>query len=178
VAQTILQSDLAVNFIYPFLLIFFIVFAILEKTKVLGEGKKQINAMVAFIIGLIFIAAVQPKIIVGDLILYLSIAMVLMFVILILWGFASGGELKNGDILGSKGLKVFVAVVIILGAFVVLSLSAGIDLGGFFGKLFDFLFDSSWSSKIWSNLLFLALIGIALAVAIKSSGASGGSGSS
>lgn len=52
--------------ILPFLLVFTIVFAILEKTKILGtEGtdkknpKSNINAMVAFVFGLMFIAATQ-----------------------------------------------------------------------------------------------------------------------
>ena len=51
--------------VLPFLLTFTIVFAILEKTKVLGtEGKekeprKNINALVAFVIGFLVIASAQ-----------------------------------------------------------------------------------------------------------------------
>ena len=53
--------------VLPFLLVFTIVFAILEKTKVLGtEGKKdeehpkrQLNAMVAFVIGMLVVATNQ-----------------------------------------------------------------------------------------------------------------------
>ncbi len=166
---TILQSDLAVKFIYPFLLIFFIAFAILEKTLVLGENKKQLNALVAGVIALIFVSAVTPKLIVGDLILYLSIALVLIFVVLLLWGFASGGEMKTGDLLGKPWLKSLVGFVIVVGAFVVMSVSAGVDFG-----FLDKLFHSSWSGTFWTNVLFLVLIVIAIAVAIKSS-AGGGS---
>ena len=166
---TILQSDIAVNFIYPFLLIFFVVFAILEKTKLLGEGKGQINALVAGVIALIFIAAVTPKLIVGNLVLFLSVAMIIVFVVLLLWGFVSGGEMK-GDILKSKGLKAVVAIVILVSVFLVVSLSAGIDLGGFFNKLFY----SSWSSSLWTNVLFVVLIAIAIAVAVMGGKSSGG----
>jgi hypothetical protein len=162
VANTILQSDLAVNFVYPFLIVFFIVFAILEKTHVLGEDKKQINALVAFIIGLIFVSAVQPKLIVNDLILYLSIALILMFVILLLWGFASGGDLKTGDILVKPWLKWVVGLVIVAGAFVVMANSAGINFG-----FLDKLFNSSWSENFWTNVLFIVLIAVALAVVLK-----------
>ncbi len=165
---TILQSDVAVRFIYPFLLIFFVLFAILEKTKLLGEGQKSINAWVAGIIALIFVAAVTPKLIVGNLILYLSVALILVFVVLLLWGFVSGSEMKSGIFGEGKWLKWVVGVILVLGAFVVVSTSAGIDVGGFFGKLFS----SSWSEAFWTNLLFVVLIVVALAVAIK--GGAGG----
>jgi len=165
---TILQSDLAVKFIYPFLLIFFIVFAILEKTQVFGDEKKQLNALVAGIIALIFVVAVTPKLIVGDLILYLSIALILIFVVLLLWGFASGSGLKEGIFGNTNWLKYVIGIVIILGAFVVMAVSAGIDFG-----FLDKLFHSSWSESLWTNVLFLVLITVAIAVAIKSSGAGG-----
>jgi len=165
---TIFQSDLAVKFIYPFLLIFFIIFAILEKTQVFGEAKKQLNALVAGIIALIFVTAVTPKLIVGDLILYLSIALILIFVVLLLWGFASGSGLKEGIFGGNKVLPWIIGIVIVLGALIVLSISAGIDFG-----FLDKLFHSSWSKSLWTNVLFLVLIAVAVAVAIKSSGVGG-----
>ena len=40
---TILQSALLTDFLYPFLLVFFILFAVLEKTNIFGAGKKQLN---------------------------------------------------------------------------------------------------------------------------------------
>ena len=39
----------------PFLLIFILFFAVLEKTKVLGEGKKNLNVAVSLIIGLLVV---------------------------------------------------------------------------------------------------------------------------
>ena len=74
VQETILQHWILTKFAYPFLLMFFVVFAILEKTKVFGEGKKQLNAGVAFIVSLIFVSAVFPKIVVGNLILFLTVS--------------------------------------------------------------------------------------------------------
>src|SRR3989344_4852290 len=83
--ETILQHEVLAKFAYPFLLIFFIVFAVLEKTKILGDDKHQINALVAFVIGLIFVGALQPKIIVSNLILFLTVALIVMFVGVILF---------------------------------------------------------------------------------------------
>lgn len=47
--------------VLPFLLAFTIVYAVLEKTKIFGskESKKNINAMIAFVIALFFVATTQ-----------------------------------------------------------------------------------------------------------------------
>jgi hypothetical protein len=161
---TILQSDVAVKFVYPFLLIFFILFAILEKTKVLGDDKKSINAWVAGIVALIFVSAVTPKLIVGNLVLFLSIALIIIFVVLLLWGFVSAGDENSTFTKAPKGLKWVIGIVVVLGTLVVVSTSVGIDVGGIFGNLFN----SSWSESFWSNALFIVLVAVALAVAIKS----------
>jgi len=161
VAETILQSEILTKFVYPFLLVFFIVFAVLEKTKVLGDDKKQLNALVAFIIGLIFVGAVFPKIVVGNLILFLTVALVVMFVVLLLWGFIAG-DIKEGFKIPS-GLKI--ALMIIVGIAVIIAVFWALGVGSNF---FDFLFRSSWSDSLWTNLLFVIVIAAALAVVLGS----------
>ena len=61
-------ADIGVyDVVLPFLLVFTIVFAILEKTKVLGVdkidgqeiGKKNLNSMIAFVVALLVIASTQ-----------------------------------------------------------------------------------------------------------------------
>ena len=156
--ETILQSEILTKFVYPFLLIFFIVFAVLEKTKVLGDGKKQLNALVAFVIGLIFVGAVFPKLVVANMILFLTVALVVVFVVLLLWGFVGSGE-KGFEI--SKGLKTF--LMIILGIAVIVAVFWAVGVGGGF---FDFLFRSNWSSAFWTNFLFIVVIAAALALVL------------
>lgn len=85
--DNILQSDILTKFAYPFLLIFFIVFAILEKTKLFGEDKKQTNALIEFVIGLIFVGFAYPKEVVSNMIQFLTVAIIVLFVVLLLWGF-------------------------------------------------------------------------------------------
>ena len=169
---TILQHPIAQNFVYPFLLVFFIVFAVLEKTQALGEGKKQINAMVSFVIGLIFVSAVSPKMVVEDMVLFLTVGLIVTFVILLLWGFISGKSLKGGDtsILETKSLKRWVVVVIVLAVVIALLSSLGVSGSGIIG----FLFGSSWSGTFWTNFLFVAAIAVALAVVLKNTGNSNG----
>ncbi|MBI2044939.1 hypothetical protein HYT23_02690 [Candidatus Pacearchaeota archaeon] len=144
---------------YPFLLVFFVVFAVLEKTKVFGAEKKQINALTAFVIGLIFVAAVEPKLIVENLILFLSVAIVVVFVVLILWSFASGGE---GFKLEAKWLKWVVGIAIIGAVAVAMFLITGV-----WDTVVDTVFRSDWSSDFWVNVIFIVIIALALALMMK-----------
>jgi hypothetical protein len=155
-----LQSPALTKFVYPFLLIFFIVFAILEKTKVLGD-KKQINSLVAFVIGFIFVSAIFPKEMVGNLILFLSVAIVIVFVILLLWGFVAGEEgLKFSG--APKALKWGVGVVIVVAVIFAVFWAAGIDTLNFIDKLFS----SSWSDTFWTNVFFVIMVAAALAIVL------------
>lgn len=159
--ETILQHWILTRFAYPFLLIFFIVFALLEKTKILGDDKKQLNAMVAFVIGLIFVSVVYPSLVVENLILFLTVALVVLFIGLLLWGFAVGGDAK----ITSKGVKIAMAIVIVLAVVVALLWAMGIE-----GSTFDFLFRQSWSSSFWTNAIFVIAIAVALAIALGAKG--------
>ena len=159
-----LQSPALTKFVYPFLLIFFLVFAILEKTKLFGDDKKQIHALIAFVIGFIFVSAVFPKEMVNNLILFLTIAIVIVFIVLLLWGFIMGEE--GLKIFGNapKGLKWVIGIVLILVVIVAVCWAAGLDTVGFL----DTLFHSSWSDSFWTNFLFIVMVAAALAVALKS----------
>ena len=157
--ETVLQHWILTNFVYPFLLTFFVVFAVLEKTKILGgDDKRQLNAMVAFVVGLIFVAAVYPKVVVGELILFLTISIIVVFVFLLLWGFVAGGELKLGE---SNTLKyvaggfMFVVVAVAL-----------LSILGVWGSIYEFLFRQTWSKEFWTNALFILVIAGALAAVI------------
>ena len=156
----ILQSEVLTRFILPFLLVFFIVFAILEKTKLFGEGKKQLNALISFVIGLIFVSVLFPVLVINNLILFLTVALVSIFVLLLIWGFIFGD---------AKGFKLpdwmKIGLVVITGiAFIV----AIIWATGFLDKIGEFLFKQSWSKSFWTNFSFIIAIAIALALILSS----------
>ena len=79
----------------PFLLIFVIIYAILQKTKILGETKKNLNVVVAVVVGLLvviphvtgrFPANADPVLIINDALPQLSIVLVAVIFLLILIG--------------------------------------------------------------------------------------------
>ena len=155
--ETILQHWVLTDFVYPFLLAFFIIFAILEKTKLLGADKKQLNAMVAFVIGLIFVSAVYPKIVVGSLILFLTVSIVVVFVFLLLWGFVWGEEVKfnKEPFKYAAGGFMFLAVAIAL-----------LSILGLWGSIYSFLADKL-TKEFWTNAIFILVIVWALAAVVK-----------
>jgi hypothetical protein len=159
----IFESPILVNFVYPFCLIFFVLFAVLDRTKIFGEEKKQINALVAFIVAFIFVSAVFPKVIVSNLILFLAIALIVVFVVLLLWGFIMGGDSLKIFENSKPGFKIFVGVLIVIGVTIAVLWAAGIDASGLLGKLFN----SDWSESFWTNVLFFVLVAIALAVMLR-----------
>ena len=150
---TFLQHWIFTQYLFPFLLVFFIVFAILERTKLFGEGKKQLNALTSFVIGLIFVGAGVPKLIVGNMILFFAVAIVIIFVILLLWGFIFGDE---------KGFKVTSWMKWVLGIIVgIAAVVAVIFATGWNVTLGSVL---SGQSQIWTNVAFVVVIAIALAL--------------
>ena len=168
VEETILQHWIFTKFALPFLLIFFIVFGILEKTKFFGAEKKRLNALIAFVVGLIFIAAVSPTLVVSNLILFLTVALVVMFVGLLLWGFIAGEEgLKFEN--APKGLKYFIGIIIVVAVVLAFIWAVGFS-GTFFTNIFDFLFRSSWSKSFWTNFAFIAVVIVAFALALGKKG--------
>lgn len=157
IGETILQHWIVTKFALPFLLVFFILFGILEKTEIFGKGNKQLNAMIAFVIGLIFVGAVFPKLVVENMILFLTVAIVILFVALLLWGFVSGEEAKV-----PKPVKPLAGVVVVIAVAVAVLWALGIE-----GSIFDFLFRQSWSGEFWTNLAFVAVVIIALVAIVK-----------
>lgn len=79
----------------PFLLIFVIIYAILQKTRILGESKKNLNVIIAIVVGLLvviphvtgrFPVNADPVIIINDALPQVSIVLVAVVFLLILIG--------------------------------------------------------------------------------------------
>ena len=97
--ETIFSSSIFTDIILPFLLVFTLVFAILDKSKLLGEGKRQINAIMSLVIGLILIGFPFAMEIIVKLIPFLAVSLVILFVFMLLFGFISSK--KEGDVLNN-----------------------------------------------------------------------------
>ena len=154
--ETILQHWLFTRFAFPFLLVFFILFAILEKTKIFGDDKKQLNALVSFVIGLLFVTFAYPVDVVNNLILFLTVALVVVFIALLLWGFMSGEAKFEG------GIRTILLVVLVIAVIIAVVWSTG-----FQDPFSEWLFKQDWSGDFWTNVFFIVVIAIALALVLR-----------
>jgi len=138
----------------PFLLVFVVVFAILQKSKVLGEGKAQIDSLVALVVGLILIGVKQPREIIVGLMPWMAVGVAVILVFLILYGFVAGDLSKASDWM--KATFGILAGLFTLGVVIYVT-GLGSVMGGWF---------SGGSGDLWPNVIMVLLVIGAMVVAI------------
>jgi len=99
------------DFLLPFLLVFVLIFAILEKSKILGEGKRQINAIIALVSGLILLAFSSYVQLIKNIVPFFAVALIILFVFLLLYSFVYGDT--KGDPL-DKNMKMILGILVAL----------------------------------------------------------------
>jgi len=130
--------------VLPFLLVFTIVFAILEKTKVFGieevEGKKyskkNLNSMVAFVIAFFVIAS--SKLV--ETITQVSSYVVLLLLLSVFFLLLVGSFAKEGEVELKSGWNIFFMLIMFVGIVLIFLQAIKVESG------------ESWLEWAWSNL--------------------------
>lgn len=108
----------------PFILIFTIVFAVLQKTKIIGEGKKQFNTVIALILALMVVIphvtgryppGKDVVLIINQALPQVSLLVVVILAALLLIGVFAPGVMFSGSVGGIMGLLALGAVAYIFG---------------------------------------------------------------
>jgi hypothetical protein len=110
----------------PFILVFTIVFATLQKTKILGEDKKQFNVIVSLVMGLGVVIphitgnyplTFDPVLMINRALPHISIILVAIIMLLLIVG-VFGNEIEIGGTSLAGWIVIFaiVAVVLIFGS--------------------------------------------------------------
>ena len=155
--DTLLTSDFAVRIIYPFLLVFTLVYAILQKSKILGDDKSQIDALAALSIALIVVAFSWSTDIIVNLMPFLAVSLVILLVFMVLFGFVASGD--DGLKL-PKGLQYGIGVVIVIALVIAVLVVTG-QWGFVYYNLFVDYQGNSWLSNV---ILLLVVAGAIVAV--------------
>ena len=158
VGETILSSFFAVRIVYPFLLVFTLIFAILQKSKILGEDKRQIDALVALSIALIFIAIPYPVDVVIGLMPFLAVSVVVLLVFMLLYGFVASGE--GGFELSGRIKNSLLGLIVLFVVFATLVAT------GVWDHLYYSLFVDYAGSSVLTNVVLLLIVAGAMAAVI------------
>lgn len=117
---TFLQIGLLNYFsiIFPALLIFFLVFGILQKTKILGDGKTAINAIIAIALAFILILSKDLVKIINVMAPWFVIVFIFLILLLIIFKIMGASDTTIADLLAdNKGIQwvlVLVGVIILI----------------------------------------------------------------
>ena len=115
-----LESWGLTDVVLPFLLIFTIVFAILQKANIFGEGKKRFNVIIALVLSLL---VVVPHItgsypgdydvveIINESLPSIALLLVAIIMLLLLIGIFGGGSTWSGPITGWVVIVAAIAVI-------------------------------------------------------------------
>jgi hypothetical protein len=147
-ADLIFLQPLFTDYVLPFLLVFVLIFAILQKTKLLGDGKRQIDAMIGALIGLILIGFPFSRDLIVNMIPFLAVAAVMLLVIMLLFGFVFA---KEKDVL-TEWVKIGIVTVILI-SFVIFFLV----IAGWWNIFINFVFGGT-NSNIVSTVVFIIVI--------------------
>lgn len=153
--ETLFTNPFFVQTVLPFLLVFTLIFAILEKTEILGKEKRQIDAIVSLAIALIFVAFGSATEIVVRMIPVLGIALVVILVFLILFG----SLFKQEGFEVHYGLKIGIGILIGLVVIVTtLVLTGGLNY------ISSFISSPGSGAFVLNGILVVVIIGAIAAV--------------
>lgn len=160
-AQT-LERIGVVDVLLPFLLVFTVVFAVLDKTKIMGEGKRNMNIGIAIIFALLvviphvtgnFPAGYDPVKIINAALPSVSLLVVAVIALMILIGvFAHDRVMLGMTAPGWVGIFSIVALIFIFGS----------AAGWWSGGLMQWL-DAVFGSDIVAIIIMILVFGIIIA---------------
>jgi hypothetical protein len=165
--------------VLPFLLVFVIVYAVLEKTKILGMEKivgateatprKNLNAMVAFVIGFLVVASSQLVSTISQVAAHVVLLILLSVFFLVLVGtfYASSEKVEEKMPTRWKNAFIIINFIALIGIF----LNALKTKGGesWLSYALNYL-KLYWSSTAVASIIMLILIWLFVSWMLKSSG--------
>jgi hypothetical protein len=135
-----------------FLLVFVVVFAVLQKSKILGDNVSKINSFVALAFAFLFLGVSAATEVVTKMVPWVAVALSVILMFLLLWGFV-GGEM--GSLPGSiKWTIIILSMVFIISLLLYVT-------GGWSFIRGMFSLDNSF---LYTVLSFIAVIGAVLYV--------------
>jgi hypothetical protein len=153
---TFLSSPFVMQIILPFIILFLVIYAVLQKSKILGGDNKLLNIAVSLAMALIAVSFASPINVITSIIPVFAIAIVSLLVLMIVFAFADGKdkfELNNGikyAVWGAVGFAVVAMVIWSSGIWTIITKKTNTEL-------------------LW-NIIFFVIIAAVVAIAASGSG--------
>lgn len=163
----------------PFILVYAVVFAILEKSKIFSGGEaerenvRNVNSVIAFVFGLFVVASIQTVTYIQSLITNIVVFIIFILVVLMLLAFIFGDEYvqllqdEHGKL---KGWVAWTVASIVL----IVSLSVLFSVLGVWDYVIE-LWNEYYDSEVVTTGVILLLIGGVIIWITKGDSGSGGS---
>jgi len=151
-AVPIWQSEFFTMVVLPFVLVFVIVFAILQRTQILGKDKKQIDAIVSFIFALIFIGVPSVVGVAVSIIPIIALIIIILLAFMLMWGFVGG----KTPVL-NKGLRITIGIFLLIAMTIIIMWAT--NTLSFFSKV---------PYDIWSALILVGFVVAVFSVVLSS----------
>ena len=158
----ILESWGLIDVLLPFLLIFTLIFAVLEKSKILGEEKKNLNTAIALIFALIVViphitgnlpAGYDPVLVINSALPSVSLVVVAVISLMIMIGVFAHEKIYLG--LTMPGWIAFISVILLI---IIFGSAAGWWTTGF-----DDWLDSTFGSDALAVFIMIVVFGVIIA---------------
>lgn len=148
--------------VLPFLLVFTIVFAILEKTKIMGTEKdskdreltkRNLNSMIAFVMAFFVIASTQLVAVINKTVSQIFLLLLLIICFMMLAG-AFHGQTKEGFFLNKKDHPFYYSIfmIIVFVSIIMIFLNAL----GWLDIIYGFLKDN-WNKSYVAAVIFIGV---------------------
>lgn len=128
------------DYVLPFLLVFAVVFGILQQTGVLGQNK-GVNMIVSLVLGLFVIRFANVTAFIGDIFANFGIALSVILVLMILTGLFVSKDNRKTWIKNAFGIAMISFAVVVI---------ASLNEFAWFG--------SSWWQENWVSIVWIAVV--------------------
>jgi len=166
--------------ILPFLLVFTITFAVLEKTRILGTVRihgtdesipnKNLNSMVSFVVALLVVATANIVRTINESLPNIILLLVASISFLILIGVFVKGELDFTE--KHKGWNRAFIIIMFVGVILIFLNAIYINLNGEEISVLEYIIDwiiNNWSGAIFGSIIILVIVIFAIATITKGS---------
>jgi cytochrome bd-type quinol oxidase subunit 2 len=143
--------------ILPFILVFVLLFAILEKSKILGEDKTQINSILSLVLALIIIGVPVARKTITDVIPVIAVLAVILLLFMLIVGFV--GYTQEGKL--NRPLQIITAIIVFIVLVVVLLVSTGAI------SYLKNISKETWAGSLFQSLVFIIIIVIVLGIVLR-----------